>query len=235
MPTATTSPVDTARASAVTDPAERAVLSLEQLTELVGARAMWARGITGAGVNVAVIDTGVADVDALRERVIARVDVSADHDDPTVAYLDQHGHGTHMAGIIAGRAPGADPAQPDESFLGVAPEAGIVAVKVAGPRRQRVGVEPSDRNRLGRRSRRPARHPGHQPGVRGHRGRAAGAAGPPRRARTCVARRHRRGGRGRQRRRRGPRPAGDESVGDQRGFADGGGRRGGRLAVHEPW
>ena len=110
--------------------------SMYHVVDQIGARALWAQGITGSGVNVAVIDTGVAPVDGLADdgKVVAVADLSAEGSDPTTAFIDTHGHGTHMAGIIAGRETGADPslaADHPEWFLGVAPDAGIVSVKVA--------------------------------------------------------------------------------------------------------
>jgi serine protease AprX len=109
--------------------------SLYNVVDQIGARALWAQGITGKGVNVAVIDTGVAPVDALSgaDKVVAMVDLSGEAGVPEAEFRDTYGHGTHMAGIIAGRDPGADPktaAQRPEWFLGVAPDAGIVSVKV---------------------------------------------------------------------------------------------------------
>jgi len=109
--------------------------SLYNVVDQVGARALWARGFTGRGVNVAIIDTGIAPVAALSGpgKVVAAVDLTAEASDPSSAFIDTYGHGTHMAGIIAGEDPGADPAtaalHPDW-FLGVAPDAGIVSVKV---------------------------------------------------------------------------------------------------------
>ena len=66
-------------------------------------------------------------------KVVAAVDLSPEAGNPATAMVDNNGHGTHMAGIIAGRETGADPAlaaQHPEWFLGVAPDAGIVSVKV---------------------------------------------------------------------------------------------------------
>ena len=109
--------------------------SMYSVVDQIGARSMWERGITGAGVNVAVIDTGVADVAALSgpDKVIALVDLSAEAGVEEAKYMDYYGHGTHMAGIIAGRTPGADPAtaaEHPEWFMGVAPDASLVSVKV---------------------------------------------------------------------------------------------------------
>ena len=109
--------------------------SMYHVVDQIGARELWQRGITGAGIDVAVIDTGVAPVPALTgaDKVVAMVDLSSEAAIPEAQYLDTNGHGSHMAGIIAGRDPGADPAtaadRPGE-FLGVAPGAGIVSVKV---------------------------------------------------------------------------------------------------------
>ena len=63
--------------------------------------------------------------------VVASIDFSVDQIDPATAYDDDLGHGTHFAGIIAGREAGAD-VLADDGFFGVAPDAGIVSVKVAG-------------------------------------------------------------------------------------------------------
>lgn len=80
----------------------------------------------GDGVAVAVLDTGVtptADLDGpAGSRVLARVDLTAEHDG-----IDRYGHGTHMAGLVAGNG-----AASQERYEGAAPEADIVSVKVAG-------------------------------------------------------------------------------------------------------
>jgi serine protease AprX len=111
--------------------------SMYHVVDQIGARDLWNQGITGAGVNVAVIDTGVANVPALSTpgKIVAVADLSCEAADPATAFVDNYGHGTAMAGIIAGVEPGADPATAadhPERFLGVAPGAGIVSVKVSG-------------------------------------------------------------------------------------------------------
>ncbi|MGH2671461.1 MAG: S8 family peptidase [Actinomycetota bacterium] len=77
---------------------------------------------TGSGVTVAVLDTGVSQVPDLSDRVLARVDLTPDQDG-----FDRYGHGTHMAGIIAG-----DGSASAGEWKGVAPGANLVSVKVAG-------------------------------------------------------------------------------------------------------
>src|SRR4051794_1923204 len=90
---------------------------------------LWDRGITGKGVGVAVIDTGIAgELPDFAGRIVANVVTS-----PTAqTAADGFGHGTHVAGIIAGnslnRAPG-DPLR--GKYLGMAPEANLVAIKAS--------------------------------------------------------------------------------------------------------
>jgi serine protease AprX len=80
----------------------------------------------GTGVDVAVIDSGVVAVGGLAEpgRVIHGPDFSSEGRDPQLATLDTFGHGTHVAGVIAGH-------DPVTGFSGIAPGARVVSVKVA--------------------------------------------------------------------------------------------------------
>jgi serine protease AprX len=91
-------------------------------------------GATGAGVGVAVIDTGIDGglVDFLdpagNSRVVASVVTNPDATTPN----DNYGHGTHVAGIIAGdgtQRPAGDPLA--GRYVGVAPEASLVAIKAS--------------------------------------------------------------------------------------------------------
>src|SRR6202022_3823652 len=78
--------------------------SLYSTTQMIGAQRLWANGITGKGVGVAVIDTGVAPVQGLNGpgQVFNGPDLSFDSQAPALTYNDEYGHGTHMAGIIGG-------------------------------------------------------------------------------------------------------------------------------------
>lgn len=108
--------------------------SLFSLTKRIGAQDAWRNGITGAGVTVALIDTGVAPVPGLDDpdKVVDGPDLSYESQRAGTRYLDGFGHGTHMAGIIAGRDAGFDPRNPSPStFAGVAPGAELLSLKVA--------------------------------------------------------------------------------------------------------
>jgi serine protease AprX len=75
----------------------------------------------GAGVGVALIDTGVIETPALAGRVVHGPDYSDEGDG-----VDRYGHGTFMAGLIAGDGDALD------GVDGVAPGAHIVSLKLAG-------------------------------------------------------------------------------------------------------
>jgi serine protease AprX len=94
----------------------------------------WKAGYTGKGVDVALIDSGVAQIPGLTSgNVVDGPDLSFESQYSDVRYRDTFGHGTHMASIIAGRDTAGTPAQYAAStgFLGMAPDARIVSIKVA--------------------------------------------------------------------------------------------------------
>jgi hypothetical protein len=103
------------------------------VAKTVGAVAMWGKGYTGKGVDVALIDTGVVPLPELAGRVINGPDLSPESQVDALRYMDTYGHGTHMAGLIGGRDPrvGAVKDTGDVHYTGVAPDARIVSVKVS--------------------------------------------------------------------------------------------------------
>ena len=110
--------------------------SMKQTLDSLGARSWWDHGYTGAGIDVAVIDSGVSPVPGLAGagKLIYGPDLSLESQVPNLRNLDTFGHGTFMAGLIAGHdstltAPYGD--APASSYRGVAPDARIVSVKVA--------------------------------------------------------------------------------------------------------
>lgn len=98
-----------------------------RIQNVVRANDLWTRGIDGRGTTVALLDTGVyADHPDLAGRVVHCEDLS--HEAGTVAHCaDTFGHGTFMAGLIAG-----DGAASNGKHTGAAPGARIVSVKAAG-------------------------------------------------------------------------------------------------------
>jgi serine protease AprX len=100
--------------------------TLPQVRSAIGAGSMWQRGYTGKGIGVALIDTGVVPVDGLTSgNVVNGPDLSFEGQSTDYRYLDTFGHGTHMAGIIAGRGAGSD------QFEGVAPDVKLTSIKTA--------------------------------------------------------------------------------------------------------
>jgi serine protease AprX len=107
-----------------------AATSMEDVRRAIGADVMWKRGYTGEGVGIALLDTGVVPVAGLTSgNVLNGPDLSFESLAPQYRYLDTFGHGTHMAGIIAGR----DTTSPGgrTTFSGVAPDARLTSLKLA--------------------------------------------------------------------------------------------------------
>jgi len=97
--------------------------SMSAIAQATGATAWWGDGYTGDGVDVAVIDTGVSRVPGLAGtgKVIYGPDLSLESQAPNLRNLDTNGHGTFMAGLIAGSS---------SAYKGIAPGARIVSIKV---------------------------------------------------------------------------------------------------------
>jgi serine protease AprX len=84
-------------------------------------------GVTGQGIGVAIVDSGISPHAALVNKVVANVSLISG--DPSVS--DAFGHGTHIAGIIAGNATAARSVT--GLFTGgVAPGVQLVNVRVLG-------------------------------------------------------------------------------------------------------
>lgn len=92
----------------------------------LGVAAWWQRGVTGKGVTVAVIDSGVDSAEptlavSFRGGRGDWFDPFGQHSAP----FDGSGHGTHVANVIAGGAPA-----PDRAAVGVAPDARWIAARI---------------------------------------------------------------------------------------------------------
>ena len=104
--------------------ADAAAASSEVLRIATGADAS---ALDGAGVGVALLDSGAVELGGLGRpgSLVRGPDFSSEGDDRDLAGLDTFGHGTHLAGVIAGH-------DPLNGFEGIAPGARVVSVKVAG-------------------------------------------------------------------------------------------------------
>ena len=116
-----------------------------RVTQSIGARAVWSqhdasgKAVTGQGVTVAVLDSGVESVPGLdgAGKVIQGPDLSLEANSDLDRGQDTYGHGTFMAGIIAAQDPvtldktGKPTGMTPSTQLGVAPGAHILAVKAA--------------------------------------------------------------------------------------------------------
>ena len=109
-------------------------------THDIGADAEWANGITGTGVTVGVIDSGI---DENHSDLAGKVDsfVNCMTVVPTIVSddagscvpspgIDDNGHGSHVSGIIAGDSEGAKDDQGNKVLPGIAPDAHLVGAKV---------------------------------------------------------------------------------------------------------
>src|SRR5699024_10634222 len=98
-------------------------MSLEDSIPQVGAQKAWESGFDGAGTTVAVLDSGIDKEHLdLKDNIEKEKNFSADD-----TASDLHGHGTHVASIIAGTR-----AASDGLRKGVAPGASLLNAKVMG-------------------------------------------------------------------------------------------------------
>jgi len=88
-----------------------------------GATQLAAAGDTGGGVTVAVLDTGIDNLPDFSGRLIGGVDLTGGNS----PFQDSYGHGTFVAGLIAGNG-----ASSGGQYSGEAPGANLVSIKVAG-------------------------------------------------------------------------------------------------------
>ncbi|MFN8074777.1 MAG: S8 family serine peptidase [Kineosporiaceae bacterium] len=125
--------------------------SMTNVTRVTRAQELWKQGITGAGVDVALIDTGIAAVPSLADyrKVVVGPDLSISESNSADRYMDTYGHGTAMAGIIAGRETnntvtssgtsvstggannGSAYAADTANYYGMAPDARLINLKLA--------------------------------------------------------------------------------------------------------
>ncbi len=119
------------------------ITKAEFTTEPINAPQVWSKGFNGTGIGVAVIDSGINPVDDLSALVTVgkgkdatlvplgtRVVYSQSFLPLPYDATDQFGHGTHVAGLIAGN--GTDSTGPAfyRTFSGSAPNANLINLRV---------------------------------------------------------------------------------------------------------
>jgi len=93
---------------------------LDTSVPIIRAPQVWEAGVTGAGVKIAVVDTGIdAEHPDFSGRIVAVTDFTGQ------GPADNNGHGTHVAGIAAGSG-----SVSGGKYRGVAPDASLLAAKV---------------------------------------------------------------------------------------------------------
>ena len=97
---------------------------LDKSVPQIGAPAAWQAGYEGAGVEVAVLDTGI---DATHPDLVGKVQQAEDFSGSSTGPADHFGHGTHVAATIAGTGAGSAGTR-----KGVAPKADLLIGKVLG-------------------------------------------------------------------------------------------------------
>ena len=92
-------------------------VNLNIASQVVESNLLWNEGYDGDGVTIAVVDTGIYPHADFGSRIVG----FKDYVNGRTAAYDDHGHGTHCAGITAGAG---------ATYKGMAPHAKLVGVKV---------------------------------------------------------------------------------------------------------
>src|SRR5271167_300948 len=106
--------------------------SLSNAAAAVNAPFAWQSNYTGAGVGVALIDSGVSSHPDLNLGILplSRVVYQQSFVPGNSSANDQYGHGTHVAGLIAGDGLSSTGPFYNKTFKGIAPGASIINLRV---------------------------------------------------------------------------------------------------------
>ena len=108
---------------------------MNQAREDINCEEVYSMGITGRGVGVAVLDTGIYLHEDFKDRVTAFADFVNHRTSP----YDDNGHGTHIAAMIGGNG-----ISSDGKYRGVAPGSSLIG-EGAGPEGKRLCHRRTDR------------------------------------------------------------------------------------------
>ncbi len=105
----------------------------EYTIQPINAPALWSQGYFGTGIGVAVIDSGIANLPDLGPQPGAPQRLLFNATFPSNLAggpQDSYGHGTHVAGLIAGNGSHSIGNKFTRTFLGVAPNANLINLRV---------------------------------------------------------------------------------------------------------
>jgi len=116
--------LDTLTATTIADSTVDGTKQAIVYNNVIGATQLWntANKLQGKGVTVAVVDSGVYKTKDLDKRIKLNLNFNPSYHDG----VDRYGHGTFVAGIIGGNG-----SQSSGKYIGVAPKATILNVRVA--------------------------------------------------------------------------------------------------------
>lgn len=106
--------------------------TLNNAAGAVNAEFAWQSNYTGAGIGVALIDSGVSSHPDLYTGIlpVSRVVYQQSFVSGNSSASDQYGHGTHVAGLIAGDGLSSTGPAYTKTFKGIAPGASIINLRV---------------------------------------------------------------------------------------------------------
>ena len=106
---------------------------LDNTAAAINASTAWTAGWVGTGIGVAVIDSGISPNFDLNTNVTGNKVVYSQNFNGSGTSMDTYGHGTHVAGIIAGNGHNSSsPSCPTctRTFKGMAPNANLINLRV---------------------------------------------------------------------------------------------------------
>ncbi len=99
----------------------------------VNAPQLWSQGITGRGVAVAIVDTGINDkLNDFRDPITGNMRIISQKPFTSfkISSSDKYGHGTHIAGVVGGNSCNRKENDLRCLYIGVAPGATLIDIKV---------------------------------------------------------------------------------------------------------
>lgn len=99
---------------------------MNRVKKLIHTDYAYKTGLTGKNITVAIMDTGIAPHSDFTGRILAFHDLYQHK----VGLYDDNGHGTHVAGIVAGDGMMSRQIGGNIDYSGIAPEANLVVLKI---------------------------------------------------------------------------------------------------------